>query len=390
MSQGDRNGKKSWLVLVAVAYTSCFTIGCIESFGVLLPYITEQLAIQTWVIGFCVASMSACGYTIGLLTDVLANTFGPRAVAISCGFVMVLDNVMLGSVPLYFDKYYKIAVSIYCCTSAVGILAMPLLTQIFYDSCGWRGALILICGIGLHSIPLGALLHSGTDHQQTNLDENNPLIISNCSQLGGLNPDEKKKQEFWKILVLRHNIPLFTRVLVPGLVYGYVLHGWMIYIVTFAIANGASGQEASIVASCGGIGVLIIRILRPFVDHILTYKQIMISSSVLGAASLVLTTIFTRIVEMSLASIFFGIAIGALGTEIYILTKYVADEDQYYNVLSLFHLSVGYSSVISGIFTGLIYQLTSSSVVSFLVLAAVTLLTPLSLGLEELLTTKST
>ncbi|XP_072021385.1 monocarboxylate transporter 13-like [Amphiura filiformis] len=412
----EKDNAKSWIVLAGVTFTVFFIFGSIKSLGVLLPALTEQLASDTWIIGACISLMVGWGYTIGLLTNALLVRFGPRVVAVGCGiisnvglivcacadnvytfligillagFLLMQENIMLGVVPYYFDKHYQTAVSIYCCATAIGITIMPLLTQMFLLNYGWRGALLLICGIGLHTIPVGALLHSERPQKQ-NQTETIPSISKSIDA-----PDLKIKNEkdstktSRKILSLLTNKPFLARVLVPGFVYGYVFNGWLIYIVSFAIANGASLKESSIVASCGGIGVLIIRMSLPFLNKKLTYKHIMYSSSCLGAVSLILTTIFTSVVGMSLTSILFGIAIGALGAEIYIITKDVADEDQYYNVLAVFHLFTGFASITSGIITGLIYDVTLSFTVSFSILAAVFVLAAVSLGLEDIYNMKN-
>ncbi|XP_072044284.1 uncharacterized protein [Amphiura filiformis] len=104
--------------------------------------------------------MVGWGYTVGLLTNTLLVRFGPRVVAVGCGiisnvglivcacadnvyvfvigillagFLLMQENTMLGVLPYYFDKYFQIAVSIYCCGTAIGIIIMPMLTGLIYD-----------------------------------------------------------------------------------------------------------------------------------------------------------------------------------------------------------------------------------------------------------------
>ncbi|XP_072028797.1 monocarboxylate transporter 6-like [Amphiura filiformis] len=404
----EKDNAKSWIVLIGVTFTIFFVVGSIKSLGVLLPVLTEQLTRDTWVIGSCVSLMVAWGYTVGLLTNTLVGRFGPRVVAVSCaiisnvglivcacaenaytflfgillaGFLLIQENIMLGIVPHYFDKHYKTAVSIYCCATAFAITIMPMLTQMFLSTYGWRGALLLTSGIGLHTIPFSALLHSEKTQEQNQI-EMKPLIRKSDDSKTKNRDDTTKTSHM--ILRLFVNKPFLARVLVPGFVYGYVFNGWLIYIVSFAVANGASLKESSIVASCGGIGVLIIRTSLPSLNHRLTYKHIMYSSSCLGAVSLILTSLLTSVVGMSLSSILFGMAIGALGAEIYIISKDVADEDQYYNVIALFHLFWGCASIVSGVVTGSIYDVTSSFTLSFDILAAVFLVPAISIGLEDL------
>ena len=99
------------------------------------------------------------------------------------------ENVMLGIVPLYFDKYYKIAVSIYTCATAFGITLMPLLTQWLLSIYGWHGALLLIAGVGLHTMPFSVLLHSKTnkDWQETELQHSTD--DKSCNNMGYVNTE---------------------------------------------------------------------------------------------------------------------------------------------------------------------------------------------------------
>ncbi len=267
----------------------------------------------------------------------------------------MLENVMLGVVPQYFDKYYKIAISIYTCATGVGITIVPLVTQALLSTYGWRGALLLIAGFGLHTIPFGALLHSEKP-TDTNDVETKPLVDGPSTSINNEDQNSEHKNNlktaFRKIISLMKLKPFLARVLVPGFVHGYIFNGWMVYIVSYAISNGASLRASSIVASCGGIGVFLIRMCLPYLNKITTYRHIMYSSSCLAAVSFILMTIFTSVAGMSVISVFFGIGLGGLGGQIYIVTKDVAPKDQYFNVIAVFHLFFGVASILSGIITG--------------------------------------
>ncbi|XP_072042921.1 monocarboxylate transporter 6-like [Amphiura filiformis] len=324
----EKDTFKSWIVLAGVTFTVFFTFGCIKSFGVLLPELEEQLSTDTWIVGSCVSLMVAWGFTVG--------------------FLLLQDTLMIGVVPQYFDKYYTAAVSIYTCATAFGITIMPIVTQMLLSSYGWRGALLLISGIGLHTIPFGVLLPA-TSPCDLDKEENEPLMSKPVDSVGM----DTSKGSF-RIPGLLTNVPYLARVLFPGMVYSYTLNGWMIYIVSLAVSNGSSLHESSVVASCGGVGMMVIRMLMPLLHRSrrITYKHIMHTSSFLGALSLSLTTVFTRPMGMSLMSTLFGISNGALGAEIYIISKDVADEDQYYNVVAVFHLFCGGATILSGFITG--------------------------------------
>ena len=258
----------------------------------------------------------------------------------SVGSTFIQINVLLGVVPEYFNNHFKAAVSIYCCGTALGITVMPWLAQMFLSTYGWRGSLIITGGIGMQTIPFSALL------EKTNSIKSETVPLINNRHYS------HPSKEWSNYLILLKSVPFITRCLIPMFAYSYVLNGWMVYIVSFAVENGATIKESSIVASCGGFGTLVVRIVLPFVNNAVTYKQIMITSSVLAATSLVLIALFTSFVGMSITSILFGCAMGALGGEIYIGSKDVAEEDQYFNVLAIGHVSSGVAFILSGIITG--------------------------------------
>ncbi len=114
-----------------------------------------------------------------------------------------------------------------------------------------------------------------------------------------------------------------------------------------------------------GIGVLLIRMCLPYLNKKTTYRHIMYSSSCLSAVSFILMTIFRSLIGMSVISIFFGIGLGGLGGQIYIVTKDVAPKDQYFNVIAVFHLFFGVASILSGIITGKLNPTKNNFLVNF-------------------------
>ena len=148
---------------------------------------------------------------------------------------MVLqENVAVGIVPSYFEKYYNVAVNVYCFGTALGIIIAPLITQFLLDIYGWRGTILLLCGLHLHSTPLGALLDNNQQSEQAT--EKSPLLSSDDRN----NSQSKKTDAILKSLTidLITAPPFIARALVPSIIYGYTLAAWAIYIVSFALRTG--------------------------------------------------------------------------------------------------------------------------------------------------------
>ena len=81
-------------------------------------------------------------------------------------------------------------------------------------------------------------------------------------------------------------------------------------MMSFAVSKGMSIRKGSIVATCGGIGIVVISIAIPLLHKVVTYKQTMYGSSVLIVISLSL----------------YGLGNG----EVYISAKVNSEESEYF------------------------------------------------------------
>ncbi|XP_072035491.1 monocarboxylate transporter 12-like [Amphiura filiformis] len=334
-----------------------------------------------------------CGLvsTIGLIICACApNSLVLLLGLILTGFLFLQELVAIGVIPQYFDKYYSTAVAVYLCGSGLGIILMPLLTQIFLDIYGWRGALLLLSGLCLHSLPCGAIVFENQTEDKRTKEKINPLF----SKTGSSNetdsndiPDPSNTSKLFRGIFcspLLTNLPFIAQVLVPAIARGYTLTGWLIYIVSFSLSNGTTMKEASIVGSCGGIGLTAVRTISPPLNQVMTYKQLMYTSSIMSAFALALTNIFNTFIGMCLMSVLFGAGIGILGVELYIAVKEITNEKEYLLAVALINLMNGFSAITSGFMTGWLFDMTGSSVASFGVLTAISLLTTVSLGFEDI------
>ena len=271
--------------------------------------------------------------------------------------MLLQENVAIGIIPEYFDRYYHVAINTYNFGTAIGIIVSPLLTQMFLDLYGWRGAMLMLCAWNMQAIPFGALLKDYKKEQSQPEEITTLLLFSQTVEDDKLTGTSEKYNSAMDVLrsfdvELLAYPPFLARVFLPALCMGYLLTSWLVYIVSFALSTGASLKESSIVATCGGIGIAIIRLALPYLNTIMTYKQLMYMGSFLKALSLICTSMFTSIYGMSAASLVVGIGIGILGSEIYVALKDTTNEDQYINGVSWFHLAFGFGSIIGAALTG--------------------------------------
>ncbi|XP_072051463.1 monocarboxylate transporter 7-like [Amphiura filiformis] len=198
----EKDGPWSWVVLCGVTFMFFLENGTMKAFSVLLPDLQEQLSSQTWIIGSCISIMTGWGCLLGMFASYLKSRFGVRLCIMFCGlvsstglivcayatnvyllllgiiltgFMYLQENIALGIVPEYFDKYYNLAVNIYGFGSGLAVVVYPLLVQMAQDHYGWHGALLLLGALTTHSLIFGALIK----HNKAEKSLSIPLIRDN-------------------------------------------------------------------------------------------------------------------------------------------------------------------------------------------------------------------
>ncbi|XP_072027999.1 monocarboxylate transporter 12-like [Amphiura filiformis] len=286
------------------------------------------------------------------------------------GFSTGTTTVAYGVLPTYFDKYYNISVSILSCGMSFGMIVMPLITQLFRDIYGWRGAMLLLCGITFHSICCGALFKP--------VDQTYGLLSqSNFSK-------EAEDTRGTRISQLRNitrslDIDLFfnSTFLAIMSIYlgnGYATTGWLIYIVPHALDLGFSPYEASMVATLGGIGNLVGNCLLPLLGKLLSNQVQLYSSVTVISCSFVLDYVasyFFSYFGVVTCSIIYGLARGIMTSSCYAILVDVLDENQMINAIGWLYAGYGFSSLLSGFVCGWLFDQTGSYGLTFLVLGAV-------------------
>ncbi|XP_072020207.1 monocarboxylate transporter 12-like [Amphiura filiformis] len=407
-----KDSARSWFVLAVVTFSMFLEIGTIKGFSILLPDLKHQLDTHTWIIGSSISIMTGFGCTFSLLTDALVKIFSPRVCVMTSGLIastglivcslatspftlllgliltsslLIQETVVIGILPDYFDRYFNAAVGIFSCGTALAILTLPLPIQILLDTYGWRGTLLLLSGIVLHSVPCGSLLGVEKKVEKRECEQIFDLSMSHCNSgsddTHGLSDLPRRLMG----LHLMTRLSFVTRVFVQSLACGYIITGWLIYMVSFAISKGASLKEATIIVTSGGIGMLAIRVGNTMLHKIMTYKQLLYLASAVMAISLSLMTVFTNFIVLNIISVIFGGAIGVFGMEMYISAKVNSSDSDHFHSIAWLHLSFGWAAILSGFITGYLFDMTGSFTISFNILAAVSLLATLSLAVGDFL-----
>ena len=252
----------------------------------------------------------------------------------------------IGIVPQYFDQHYSVAVNIYTSGVGLGVFIMPMVTEVLIDMYGWQGALLLFSGVCLNTIPCGALLRQRP--MRTKLESNGGV------RTRLIQGDEGESLTPKAPLFCR--LPFITRVIIPGFVSGYTFSGWMIYIASLALSHGATMKECSIVASFGGIGLLLIKVMMTYAHLVMTTTHQICLSSIMMSVALILLTVVVKFEAMCATSLLFGAGGGILGQLVYVTAKETAMEEEQFLSVAAMNCIYGIASLLSGIITGKSWQ----------------------------------
>ncbi|XP_022105069.1 monocarboxylate transporter 12-like [Acanthaster planci] len=350
--------------IALMAFMSHFISGCIaKGIGVLLPTLRDQLVTHTWIIGIVGALMGVASDVAGLSTLPLENLFGYRRVTISCSIVGSFGMILLPSVtnPVHialalavlvgpslgiftvlgkalvgrhFSKQYALACGVAYAGQALSLLAVAPMTQVFLDTYGWRGAMLLIAGICIHMVPSAIAVKvikaeydpisytkiTNTDQEYQERSEGAvTLCIKAFSRIIRKNLDLTILLEFnfWIVATCRFSVScVFTT--------------WLLYFVPHLQVKGFSPQVAASICSAGAVGSLIGSIIwSPFVDRgLITSTSGMVLSSLALTLSFVLDPWVTDFISCLAVTLAFGVFASSVYTLVDVMTKEILGKER--------------------------------------------------------------
>ena len=238
-------------------------------------------------------------------------------------------------------------------------MSMPLISQLFRQVYGWRGAFLLLGGLNLQLVVCGSLLRPQKTFEKTLTQSNNDEVTTTKSKTGNRDCGIKKSTKRAYISTLL-SMPLFLNfdyLCLLGIftATGYYYIGWLIYFVPHGEDIGFSPFEASFLATGGGIGNLIGALTFPLAGKFLSGKSILYLSTLITCLSLGLDPIMAQLQSyIGLLISSFGVNFGFAVTDCAIFKEAVdvVEDDDVSNAINW--LFVGYSigSVTSGFLSG--------------------------------------
>ena len=223
----------------------------------------------------------------------------------------------------HFHASFGQAIGIVTCGGSLGVTVMAPVMQLFLETYGLKGALILLGAINAHIVVCGALLRTPkeqSDHlstpkyehlsskEEANSDEN-----SSCSPSSWLD----------RINTLLNsslfNNQRFLCLLTFQAIDSFVAIGWVVYLVSLTSSKGISPYLSAVIASIGGLGGIPGKLITPvFIDRKVVPSVVVYYAGFLTmSVSLVGHAVLSTFTGLSISSLFYGISDGALSVVIY-------------------------------------------------------------------------
>ncbi len=260
---------------------------------------------------------------------------------------------MLGELASYFDQYYSIANSLTQMGLSFAIMIIPLLTQLFIDVYGWRGAMLLLAALNMHLILSGAVLRPINGFE----DDHRKSSVKTSQHLS-----DTDTMPFFQKVAFYLDLKLFCDVNFLSMLWynfgnGYCLVGWFIYLVPYGMDVGFAPYKASALATFGGIGTVIGNSLYPLVTRRLSATKALYISTFVSFISLAANPLFSDVVTtnyigLSIATVGFGCGRGISVLCVYQIVKEITDEESRTNSIMWINVTYSTGAISTGFLSG--------------------------------------
>ncbi|XP_071479822.1 monocarboxylate transporter 12-like [Diadema antillarum] len=373
MASSFRRWRNSLLVVLFVFVVRFIEIGVMKSFGLLVDDLVFQLDSDYATIGIIIATYHGVVYFLGVTNAVIFMA------------TMMLFNQRVSEA---FAFLYGLSDT----GNSVGMMLLPLLTEFFREVYGWRGAILLLGGI---SMQIASLLEIVTMVTTDNLVSDDSQADSVDSQLvskadkavegnnssNSVSGDEQQSEDEQQRMLaskshdqgpcsrcyeIGHRIWTFLDLsvvtdepfLIPFNLYsilcGIVNVAWVIFLIPHGQARGLPLSTAVYLASFGGIGNMLGRILQgPIVDMgWLTSVDLIVICACLNSIVFFLDPLLHAFWLLAGAAFLGGLTIGARVTLDIIVLKQFAPPSRFYSALGVVNLCFGTGESLGGVIAG--------------------------------------
>ncbi|XP_063305919.1 monocarboxylate transporter 13-like [Pelobates fuscus] len=367
----SRNDTWSTILLLSCFLQAGLVFGTLRSFGVFFPelvvYFDSASSSVSWV--------TSCGVAVQQLMSplgcALSSRFGFRPVIVLGGLLASLGmfcasfakslyqlylciGVMSGlgwafifspsmaAVTQYFSRRRSLATGFVL--TGVGTLSFALspLLQYLIEMFSWRGAMLLLSGLALHSVPCGALLRCASWET----------------------PGETREFLWgWELL---GNWPFLRYCLAVTLINaGYFVP--YAHLVAHMQAKGAGERPAALIMSLVGVADVVGRLFAGWLSDLIPKRILLLLSMWTGVTAVVqaLLPLANGLVEMGVAAVAFGFCAGALTPGVFSALPGVVGEKKVLPALGLLQMVESVGGLVGAPISGWLRDWTGNFSLSF-------------------------
>ena len=270
-------------------------------------------------------------------------------------FAYILTRSTVGAC---FSTHYATANGIGHTGTSLGLMIIPPLIQLFLDTYGWRGALLLLGGITFHLVVCGALLTrrpSSTELKTTN--ENYIPVPASGEEKEKSHISSFKDTLMAQKKLFGISVCFKFSFWITSLVYicnNFVAGHWYIYYVAHVQAKGFTVHDAVAFTTAAAVGNLIFKICYgPFIDKgFVRLRPAIVMLTVVGSVCLLIDPWMNSYWLMMVNAFFFCGSSGALSPLNDSFTKELVGTELLACAFSWMELLMGILSFCLGFFPG--------------------------------------
>ncbi|XP_071788695.1 monocarboxylate transporter 12-like [Asterias amurensis] len=408
--------RRGWCAVLCLHVTTFLWVGNIKGLGVMLPTLTEQFTAQTWLMGWMVSIVAGVVCLTGPLASPLESIFGTRAVimasgfaigasfiaasfatnvaqitivlALGCGsglsFTNILSRAMMGRC---FTSNYAIAVGIGHAGSPLGLIIMAPLVQVFLDTYGWRGTMLLMGGINLNIAVCGALLSQPSKESHEVKYTPVPSTVDECNT----KPRGVCLKETLMTIKNRSGILVCSKLSFWIPTFIFIFNGttgvlWFAYFIDHVLAKGFTAYDAVLFTTVGGLSNVVIKILSgPIIDRRILSVRVALVIYILASSACLLVDPWMNSYWLMMVNVFiFYGSLGTVGALVDILTRELLGPELLASAFSWMKFVSGIAFFCFGFFPGWIYDTVGSYDVAFVIMGLTPALSLVALLVERL------
>ncbi|XP_071798844.1 monocarboxylate transporter 12-like [Asterias amurensis] len=425
----DGNPRGSWFAVLCLLVSWLMWVGGLKGLGIMLPTFTEQFTTETYLTGWLMVLVNGSIYLSGIFAAQLESVCGTRAVIVASGFMVggsviaasfatsvvqlavilalgfgpgisfanILSKSLIGRC---FKTNYATANGIGQVGSPLGLILMAPLVQLLLDTYGWRGAMLLLGGIGLHLAVCGALLPQPLAEKQNQESyQQVPSSEETKSKLRRDNESSSRIQLLKEVIMkIKHSfgisVCLQNTFWIPTVIFisdRLLCTVWSVYYVDHILNKGFSAEDAIVFCTAAGVTNLTAKLfIGPLVDRgVLKLRTLMATLLTLCSISL-LTDPWMNSYWLAIVNVAIFISTnGGVASLNDVYMRELIGPELLTCAFSWMELVTGIVVSCSGFFPGLIHDQTGSYDLAFVMMGCVCLASLAVLVAESLLLNKS-